>query len=218
MTKKKYLSISILLMLFVFAGYVFKRSGQSLPDQTFLKDLKNPVNVRVDKNGIYHLYAQDEKDLYRTFGYVMASERLFQMDMQRKASQGKLSEVFGSSTVNFDKQMRSLMFTSFVDSHWDEWRARYPEEFWQNLDDYYAGVNDFIRAGNLPIEYMLLPSGPEFFRPQDAFAFVGMMGLSFSNALKIRKTWENLKTLLPAQVLGLLRDEDFRAYSLEVGY
>jgi len=213
--KKKYFFIFFLVAIFLGAVSLYTRLNQQLPAVTTLGALKNKVSGRLDKNGIYHLYAQNEKDLYRTFGYVMASERLLQMDLQRHAFQGRLSEVFGSSTVNFDKQMRSLMLPVFVDTHWNEWQAKYPQEFWQNLEDYYAGINDFIKTGNLPLEYLFLPNAPAPFSSKDAFGFIGMMGLSFSNALKIRPTWEKLNTLLPAQVLGLLRDEDFRAYSLE---
>jgi len=124
--KKKYFFIFFLVAIFLGAVSLYTRLNQQLPAVTTLGALKNKVSGRLDKNGIYHLYAQNEKDLYRTFGYVMASERLLQMDLQRHAFQGRLSEVFGSSTVNFDKQMRSLMLPVFVDTHWNEWQAKYP--------------------------------------------------------------------------------------------
>jgi penicillin amidase len=40
-----------------------------------------------------HIYAQNETDAYYALGYVHAQDRLFQMEMIRRAASGRLSEV-----------------------------------------------------------------------------------------------------------------------------
>src|SRR5262245_3247531 len=57
--------------------------------------LKAPSEIYFDKYGIPHIYAGNEEDLYFSLGYVHAQDRLFQMELLRRVSSGRLSEVFG---------------------------------------------------------------------------------------------------------------------------
>ncbi len=52
--------------------------------------LKNEVKVSRDNNGIIHLEAQDEMDLFFAQGVVAAQERLFQMELQKRTAEGTL--------------------------------------------------------------------------------------------------------------------------------
>ncbi len=57
--------------------------------------LNSDVTVYRDERGMPHIYAMNEHDLYFATGYVMAQERLWQMDLIRRATTGRLSEIFG---------------------------------------------------------------------------------------------------------------------------
>jgi penicillin G amidase len=58
-----------------------------------------------------HIYAGTEKDLYFAVGYLMGRERLWQMDLIRRATRGRLSEIFGADYVETDLFLRSLCMT-----------------------------------------------------------------------------------------------------------
>ena len=66
------------------------------------------VTVFRDEFGVPHVYAKNEQDLYRAVGFLMAQDRLWQMDLLRRVTQGKLSEILGKDQLNTDLLMRSL--------------------------------------------------------------------------------------------------------------
>jgi hypothetical protein len=57
--------------------------------------LREPVEVLRDRWGVPHIYAGDLHDLFLAQGYVMASERLFQIELLWRLGSGRLSEVLG---------------------------------------------------------------------------------------------------------------------------
>src|SRR5215471_14188581 len=57
------------------------------------------VNIVRDRWSIPHVTAQNEHDLFFAQGFVQAQDRLFQMDLWRRSSQGRLSEVLGLNFV-----------------------------------------------------------------------------------------------------------------------
>ncbi|MBK7134496.1 MAG: penicillin acylase family protein [Bacteroidales bacterium] len=77
-----------------------------------LSSLKAEVTIYRDVRGMPHIYAENEHDLYFATGYVMAQERLWQMDLIRRATTGRLSEMFGASMVQTDLFLRSLEITN----------------------------------------------------------------------------------------------------------
>jgi penicillin G amidase len=57
--------------------------------------LKQPVDIIRDQQGIPHIFAQNDDDLFFAQGYVMAQDRLWQLEMWRRWREGRLAEVFG---------------------------------------------------------------------------------------------------------------------------
>lgn len=64
------------------------------------------VKVVRDQYGVPHLFAKNKKDLYEAYGYVMAKDRLFQLEMFRSGNEGTLSEIFGEEYLSKDEQTR----------------------------------------------------------------------------------------------------------------
>ena len=73
-----------------------------------VRGLKAPVDVLRDRWGVPHIYAQSTEDLYFAQGYVMAQDRLWQMEMWRRAAEGRLAEVVGAAAVPRDRMARLL--------------------------------------------------------------------------------------------------------------
>jgi len=125
-----------------------------------------PVRVLFDDRGVPHVFAASEEDAWRAQGYVIARDRLFQMELQTRAAAGTLSELLGDRTVGADRAARSRGFP---------WAA---ERAMAELDSssliaraaraYADGVNAWIdRLGpaDLPLEYRLLDRRPVRWQP-----------------------------------------------------
>ncbi|HVC33001.1 MAG TPA: penicillin acylase family protein [Chloroflexota bacterium] len=137
-----------------------------------LPGLNMDVEVVRDRAGVPHLYAADSHDLYYAFGYVHAQDRLWHMELNRRVALGRLSEIFGETTLVFDRFMRRLGFFHPATA---ELIALEPDER-AVLEAYTAGVNAFLNAHRqrLPLEFRLLRSRPRPWEPVDTLA-VGKM-------------------------------------------
>ena len=135
--------------------------------QLSVPGLREPVEVIRDEWGIPHIYAQNDDDLFFAQGYVMAQDRLWQMEMWRRWHEGRLSEIFGSVALDYDKRSRLMMFRG----PWDEteWTSYHPDG--ERLFTAHAnGVNAFIEQNhdNLPVEFQLTGVTPEPWTAQTA--------------------------------------------------
>ncbi len=89
-----------------------------------LPGLKTPVEIIRDRQGIPHIFATNDDDLFFAQGYVMAQDRLWQLEMWRRWHEGRLAEVFGPKAVDYDARTRLMMFRG----PWDaaEWTQLSP--------------------------------------------------------------------------------------------
>src|SRR5690606_32586473 len=86
------LALVILLLLAIGGGYAFaRRSLPQVSGELALPGLRAPVTVYRDEWGVPHIEAENEHDLYMAQGYVVAQDRLFQMDLTRRAAAGRLA-------------------------------------------------------------------------------------------------------------------------------
>jgi len=107
-----------------------------------LAGLSAPVTVSRDENGLVRIQADTPADLFMAQGYVHASERLWQMDVWRHISAGRLSEVFGSSQLDTDRFIRTLGWRQAAEV---DVAAASPDAL-DALTAYAAGVNAYISA------------------------------------------------------------------------
>ena len=102
--------------------------------------LSAPVEVVRDKEGVPHIFAKSEEDLYSALGFVHAQDRLWQMEMLRRTGQGRLSEIFGERTFPTDVFLRTLDLYG----HAERSLAVLPPEALRTLEAYARGVNAFL--------------------------------------------------------------------------
>lgn len=83
--------------------------------------LRQPVEIIRDRQGIPHIYARNDDDLFFAQGYVMGQDRLWQLEMWRRWREGRLAEVFGPKAFDYDARTRLMMFRG----PWDdaEWKS-----------------------------------------------------------------------------------------------
>ena len=153
--------ITGLLLITGLAAYTYLR--RSLPmtrGAVKIAGLKAKVDIIRGKNAIPHIYAQHTLDAFCGLGYVHAQDRLWQMEFLRRVGQGRLSEVFGRSTLNNDIFLRSLGMYRVATTAWQ----KLSPEIKARVEAYLMGVNAFIAAcspDRLPPEFSLLRLKPE---------------------------------------------------------
>ncbi|MBN1573317.1 MAG: penicillin acylase family protein [Deltaproteobacteria bacterium] len=162
--------IVLALVVIVFVGaYGYLKS--TLPEyngEIKTEMVKGKVEIIRDSYGMPHIYAENERDLSFALGYAMAQDRMFQMDMIRRAIRGKLSEILGESLVPVDKLFITITAAKSVEGMYEEM----PEEVKSNLEAFSEGVNYFLdnHKGPLTVEFKLLGYEPEHWVPSDCIA------------------------------------------------
>lgn len=158
------------------AATVFpSRQGASVPG------LDDSVKVLFDDRGVPHIFATTERDAYRALGYVVARDRLFQMEAQTRAASGRLTEWGGPRALEADRENRSIGLAWGAEKK----LASYDKssEGYKAIEAYADGVNAWIahmRPRDLPIEYRLLNAKPIRWEPLHSLYFLSRMSLTLA--------------------------------------
>lgn len=148
----------------------FWQNGEAAAKNPFrqltLTGLKAQVNIELDDNMVPHIFAQNNHDLYLAQGYMTAYHRLWQMEFYARAAGGRLSEVLGARTVEYDRYNRRMGMVYGAERSLAAMMA--DPVLKEILEAYAEGVNAFIdqnHARDLPVEYKLLGYKPERWSP-----------------------------------------------------
>lgn len=173
----------------VFWAYAYQKS--SLPTTNGhleIKGLTADVEIIRDEWGVPHIMAQNKRDLFMAVGYVMAQDRLFQMDFMRRVARGQLSEILGADYVDTDHFLRLLV------SKWPESRvnATLSGKYREAMVAYADGVNAFLetKKGSLPWEFKILGYEPKPWRPTDGVYINLLMGWDLQTGYTDLLMWE----------------------------
>jgi penicillin amidase len=144
--------------------YVYRPLPQ-LDGSVSLPGLSSEVSVERDNWGVPHIRAGSVEDLAEAQGYVMAQDRLWQMDLLRRAARGQLSEVLGPATLEIDKDFRILNFSRAVERDF----GMMDPEARRMMEAYARGVNEYVQqhTTHLPVEFTLLNYKPQPWQPTD---------------------------------------------------
>ncbi len=170
--------------------------------------LSEPVEVVRDEWGVPHIYARNTPDLFFAQGYVMAQDRLWEMDWWRRQYEGRLAEILGPKAFERDRLARLLKYRGpYNDAEW----TNYHKDGKQIIQSYADGINAFIKqnADNLPVEFKLTGVTPDLWTPEtvvlressfgDANSElrlaqdVATLGVKEANRLAAPDPWDDLK-------------------------
>ena len=175
------IAVTLVLMLAI-AGVVmffwFRTSLPMLDGSVVVAGLEKPVSIVRDVRGIPHIYAETENDAWFALGYVHAQDRLFQMEMQRRAGQGRLAEIIGPPGLRADRLFRTLgLYRRAQDSV----KHLSPDQL-KTLESYAAGVNQWLktRKVTLPPEFNLTGLEFEPWKPADTLVWGKLMAVRLS--------------------------------------
>ncbi len=198
------IALIVLIPAGIFGGIIvwLKLSQPATHGEVSLAGLAAPVDLVWDKNAVPHIFAGSLRDAYRTLGWVHARDRLWQMETQRRIGQGRLSELSGSLGLAFDKEMRVLGLYRLAEASY----ATLDPETRADLDAYAAGVNAYLAhpAAPLPIEFQLLHTSPEPWRPADSLVWGRLMSLQLSGNYRDEALRAELVNAVPPDVFKIL--------------
>lgn len=137
-----------------------------------------------DEYGRPHIFAKTNRGLFEAYGYAVAEDRMFQMDLNRRAARGRLSEVTGPGSLDADKYARTV---GYSDAELDAQFTALTEEEQEIYIAYRDGINRYITevivpdlVNKLPFEYHILQVGvPEAWTLRDSVAFGAYMTRRF---------------------------------------
>ena len=199
------------IILFFFLRFQVRKSFPLDEGSLTLSGLSAPVDVLRDEYGVPHLVARSERDLHVAQGFVHAQDRLWQMDIVRRAGQGRLAEIFGREALQFDRMFRILGLERLS----EEIAVSLGTESRERLQWYAEGVNAYLELhrGRYPVEFDLLGYDPDPWLP------VHTILLSRLLAWELNLSWWTDLTLGEiAERVGLERALDvFPSYPVEVG-
>lgn len=143
--------------------------------------LTGPVDVRYDDRGVPHIFAGSELDAYRALGYVVARDRLFQLDLQTRAASGRLTEWVGARALPLDRQTRNLGMPRAAEQKLAAMDTN--GIAWKTMRAFSDGVNAYLDAltpSEWPVEYRLLGVKPDRWQPINAIHLFNRMGWTLS--------------------------------------
>ena len=222
--KKKTLKITLfILALILLIGIVgsyefFKSRVPKMSGELALSNLSAPVEVIRDQNGIPHITAKNSEDAFRALGYVMASERLFQMEVSRRLAQGELAEILGEKLLSSDKLFRNLGLKETSEKLYNKKIKdnSFDPQMLKEMNAYYDGINQFIKSGPMPVEFTILGIKPRPFSMVDGQSFVGLMGFSFGIAIMTEPLLTDLVKRIGGDLTEDLRNEKIPATATRV--
>lgn len=166
-----------------------------------LPGLAAAATIQSDVLGIPSITAENREDAFRTLGYLHARDRLFQMELMRRKSAGRLAELFGASALKLDRKQRTYQLSRTARNIVDD----LPAGQRQALQAYIEGVNAYIdQARILPPEFLALRHHPEPWKAEDSILVVLGMFQTLNGQEQDERMVSVMEQALPADLVTFL--------------
>ncbi len=194
--------LGAVMVAFLFGAWLFWRAMPETSGTETLPGLSAEVHVWRDAYGVPHIFASSMDDAAEALGYLHASERLFQMEVQRRVGQGRMAEFAGPDLVKVDKFIRTLGFYREAEA---SFKALSPPAQ-KRLLAYSEGVNAFLESHQnaLPVEFLLSGLHPEPWRPANSLVWGKLMALQLSHNYELEALRAELRAKLGPEQAGWL--------------
>lgn len=197
----KLVSLTTLFTALIAIGVFYLLLEASVPNEDGelrLSGLNAEVRVNSDELGIPAISAENRPDALQVLGYLHARDRLFQMELMRRKSAGRLAELFGQAAVDVDRKQRAYQLSKAA----QQIVRDLPAEQRRLLQAYVAGVNAYLaRARILPPEFLLLRHRPEPWREEDSILVVLSMFQVLNGYEQDERMFSVMEKALPKDLL-----------------
>ncbi len=155
-----------------------------------LAGLEAPVRVAFDDRGVPHIFASTSEDAARALGYVVARDRLFQLEMRWRTAAGRMAELAGGAALGFDRYVRGLGLAWSAERDFAALNPASPAA--REIVAYAEGVNawiDGLGPRDIPLEYRLLGAEPSNWEPVYSVYLLKLTGwdLTYGVATDLRR-------------------------------
>ncbi|MFW2541690.1 penicillin acylase family protein [Primorskyibacter sp. 2E107] len=181
---------------------VYYLASRSLPDydKTMpVAGITGDIEIIRDNAGVPHIMALSDRDAFFGLGYAHAQDRLWQMTLLRRTAQGRLSEIFGTRTIETDTLMRRLdLYPLAVQSV-----AHQDPATLDALEAYSAGVNARLEEinqggkGRGAPEFFMFGAPLSPWKPADSIALAKLMAFQLSGHLRDEVLRARTSLLIP---------------------
>ena len=203
--KKTLIFLVVIILFIASAGWLYSKTLHPVYNgEIKIKNTTEDVTVYFDDIGVPHINAQNQKDAYLALGYVHAQDRLWQMELVRRIAAGRLSEILGKELLSVDQFFSGLGIEEAANktiASLDKSSQAYVL-----TQAYLDGVNQFIKNGKTPLEFILLGLEKEKYTIKDIYNVFGYMSFSFAVAHKtdplLTEIKEKLGTPYLSELLG----------------
>jgi penicillin amidase len=202
----------LLVVLFGVFGYLYAYLRSTLPPTSgtvTAAGLGAPVDIDFDTMGIPQVWATTERDAYFALGWLHAADRLFQLELLRRAADGRLSELFGEVTLQTDIRQRRIGHRRLA----QEALAALDASARVVVDAYVGGINAYLATGRPTFEFRLLGATPAPWSVEDVLTVASFQAwysdsLSDVDEFMVRQVLGGLdpakaETLLPEAPVGI---------------
>lgn len=155
--------LALILLLLALALILLNQSLPPTSGEIILAGIQHPVTIKRNTWGVPLIEARSRQDLFFAIGFLHASDRLFQMDLNRRYAIGRLSEIFGERTLEMDRFHKDML----VEEAAEKIAGNISPRQSRLLLHYCRGVNAFIDTQKLPPEFTLLNYRPEAWELKD---------------------------------------------------
>ena len=190
--------VVVLVLVAVAAGaWLFWRAMPEYSGTAALPGLSAETRVWRDQYGVPHIFAATMNDAMRALGWLHASERLYQMEIQRRVGQGRIAEIAGPELIGVDRFIRTLGLYRLAESSF----AALSPVAQARLQAYVDGVNAFLdtHADALPPEFMILGDKPEPWKPADSLVWGKLMAWQLGHNYRYEVMRSELARKLPPE-------------------
>ena len=178
----KWLVLSVLALLFLTVLGLYISLRMSLPaldGNSATYHVNAPTELSRDELGQAIIKANDIFDAAYALGFAHAQDRFFQMDLQRRAASGSLSQWVGDIALDIDKKARFHQFEKRAKAVFDN----LPSKQQELLVRYAHGVNDALSEYTLPpFEYLAAGVDIKQWRPTDSILVIYSMYLDLQSS------------------------------------
>jgi penicillin amidase len=176
-----------------------------------LDGLHDQVIIRYDEHHVPHVFAKNEHDLYYAQGYITATDRLWQMDIQTRSASGRLAEVVGAGALETDRNHRRM---GMIYGAEQTLRGMMKDpQTRASVLAYTDGVNQYIHnltIRNHPIEYKLLDYNPEEWKPLNCALLLKLMTETLAGGSDDLQMTATLNQFGAAATQDLFPDQNFQ--------
>ncbi len=177
------LRLAVVLVLIFFGGmilvYGLLRGSQGvLSGERTVSGLSQSASIQFDEVGRPLVKAASLGDALVAQGYLHGSERLWQMELFRRAGQGRLAALMGKDLVEADIELWRMGVPQLAGQLYRH--ASATMRTW--VEGYVQGINAAIRAQRVaPPEFLLLDAAVDPWRVEDVFAVGALIAFQSAN-------------------------------------